>query len=95
MLMRPGLRVGLADLPGGEAVLDYTYLWASGLSDTQKYTWSEELCRALDLPAEKLPRIVKSSDITSGVCRSVTAFTDHLDGTPIIDGAGDQSAGFI
>ena len=85
----------LAGLPGAEAVVDYTYLWATGLSDTQNYTWSDDLCRMLDLPVEKLPRIVKSSDIIGGVCKAVAEATGLLEGTPIVAGSGDQPAGFI
>jgi xylulokinase len=85
----------MAGLSGAEAFIDYTYLWATGLSDTQNYAWSEELCQAMDLPVEKLPRIVKSSDIVGGIARDVAAATGLLAGTPIVAGAGDQSAGFV
>jgi len=85
----------LAGLSGDEAFVDYTYLWATGLSDTQNYVWSDELCRALDLPVEKLPRIVKSSEIIGGLDQAAADVTGLKAGTPIVAGAGDQSAGFI
>ncbi len=85
----------LAGLPAAEAFVDYTYLWATGLSDTQNYAWSDELCRALALPVEKLPRIVKSSEIIGGLSGSAAQVTGLLQGTPIVAGAADQSAGFI
>ncbi len=85
----------LAGLSGDAAFVDYTYLWATGLSDTQNYVWSEELCRALDLPADKLPRIVKSSEIIGGLSQSAANATGLKAGTPLVAGAGDQSAGFI
>lgn len=85
----------LAGQRGTEAFIDYTYLWATGLSDTQRYAWSEELCRAMELPVEKLPRIVKSAEIIGGVSREVAAATGLAQGTPIVAGAGDQSAGFV
>ncbi len=85
----------MAGLPAGEAFLDYTYLWATGLSDTQRYAWSDDLCRLLDLPQEKLPRIVRSSEIIGGLGREAAAATVLLPGTPIVAGASDQSAGFI
>ncbi len=87
-----GKMVGLA---GSEAFIDYTYLWATGLSDTQNYAWSDELCRAMDLPVDKLPRIVKSSEIVGGINQETAATTGLLAGTPIVAGAGDQSAGFV
>jgi xylulokinase len=85
----------LAGLSGNEAFVDYTYLWATGLSDTQNYAWSDELCRALDLPMEKLPRIVKSSEIIGSLSQAAAAATGLKAGTPIVAGSGDQSAGFI
>ena len=85
----------MTGLSGAEAFIDYTYLWATGLSDTQHYAWSEELCRAMDLPVDKLPRIVKSSEIVGGVGQETADATGLLTGTPIVAGAGDQSAGFI
>lgn len=85
----------MTGLPAGEAFLDYTYLWATGLSDTQNYAWSEELCRLMDLPMDKLPRIVRSTDIVGGLGREAAVATGLSEGTPIIAGAADQSAGFI
>lgn len=85
----------LADLPAGESFMDYTYLWATGLSDTQNYAWSDDLCRLLDLSQEKLPRIVRSSEIIGGLGQAAAAATGLLAGTPIVAGASDQSAGFI
>ena len=85
----------MAGLPGDEAFVDTTYLWATGLSDTQNYAWSDELCSAMDLPMEKLPRIVKSSEVIGGLCQEAARATGLPAGTPIVAGAGDQSAGFI
>lgn len=85
----------MTGLSGAEAFIDYTYLWATGLSDTQSYAWSEELCKAMDLPVDKLPRIVKSSEIVGGLDREAAEATGLPVGTPVVAGAGDQSAGFI
>ncbi len=85
----------MTNLSAEEAFIDYTYLWATGLSATPKYSWSEELCQAMNLPVEKLPRIVQSSEIVGGVGQEAAEATGLLAGTPIVAGAGDQSAGFI
>lgn len=85
----------MANLAAEEAFIDYTYLWATGLSDTPRYTWSEELCQVMGLPVEKLPRIVKSSEIIGHVGQQAAQATGLLTGTPIVAGAGDQSAGFV
>ena len=85
----------MAGFSADEAFVDYTYLWATGLSDTQDYSWSDELCSLLDLPVALLPRIVKSSDIIGSICVEAAGATGLLEGTPIVAGATDQSAGFI
>ncbi|MFN8455185.1 MAG: FGGY family carbohydrate kinase [Anaerolineae bacterium] len=85
----------LANLAAEETFIDYTYLWATGLSDTPRYAWSEELCQVMGLPVEKLPRIVKSSEIIGQVGQQAAQATGLLAGTPIVAGAGDQSAGFV
>ena len=85
----------MAGLPARDAFVDSTYLWASGLSDTQAYRWSDDLCQMLDLPADKLPRIVRSSEIIGSVGRQAAGITGLREGTPIVAGCSDQSAGFI
>lgn len=85
----------LAGLPADQAFVDTTYLWATGLSDTQHYCWSDDLCHALDLPAAKLPRIVRSSDIVGGVSAEAAALIGLRSGTPIVAGCADQAAGFV
>ncbi len=91
-----GYMIGkLAGLNAAESVIDYTYLWASGLSDTQHYAWSPLLCEALGVSAQKLPRIVKPADIVGRISPAAAAATGLLAGTPIVAGAGDQSAAFV
>ena len=85
----------LAGLSGDEAFIGCTYLWMTGLSDTPRYTWSEELCHALEIPMAKLPRIVQSSDTIGAVSSETASATGLKAGTPIIAGCGDQLAGFI
>lgn len=85
----------LAGLPADQAFVDNTYLWATGLSDTQHYCWSDDLCRALDLPVEKLPHIVRSTDRVGGLSRAAADRTGLVAGTPIVAGCADQAAGFI
>jgi xylulokinase len=85
----------LAELAADKAMIDYTYLWASGLSDTHNYAWSDELCWVMDLSPEKLPQIVKPFDIVGRVSQKAASATGLQVGTPIVAGAGDQSAAFI
>lgn len=91
-----GLVTGhFAGLGAEDAVIDPTVLWAVGLSDTRSGVWSAELCRALDVPMDRLPRIAASSEVVGAVPASVAAATGLRAGTPVIAGLGDQMAGFL
>jgi len=85
----------LAGLTAAESFIDVTYLWVTGLSDTQQYAWSDDLCRAMDIPPEKLPRIVNSSDIIGRLDPLMAKTAGLMAGTPIVAGMADQVAGFI
>lgn len=85
----------LAGQTPADAFIDFTYLWTTGLSDTLHYRWSPELCTALGVPSEKLPEIVKPTDIVGTIARATAEQTGLLEGTPIVAGAGDQTAGFV
>lgn len=84
----------LAGLSIDEVFMDITYLWVTGLSDTQQYAWSEELCKTLDIPIDKLPRIVMPADIVGGICTQAARESGLLQGTPVVAGFSDQIAGF-
>ena len=75
--------------------MDHTYLWATGLSDTQHYTWSPELCALMNIPIDKLPRIVKSTEIVGGLSNRVATITGLKQGTPIVAGSADQTAALV
>jgi len=85
----------LAGLPTDDIFMDITYLWVTGLSDTQRYAWSDDLCRAMDIPLEILPRIVNSSDIVGGLSPDFADSAGLPVGTSIVAGMADQVAGFI
>ncbi|TFG60505.1 MAG: xylulose kinase, partial [Spirochaetales bacterium] len=84
----------LAGLSGGEAYMDETFICFSGFADLKNSCWSAELCKAMDVDPDKLPRIIKSTDIIGEVCRKASADTGLPAGIPIAAGCGDQIAGF-
>jgi xylulokinase len=84
----------LAGLRGDEAYMDETFICFSGLSDLRKSSWSEEVCGALGLGMEKLPRIVKPTEIVGELTAEAAGDTGLPRGVPVIAGCGDQAAGF-
>ena len=85
----------LAGLRPEQAFMDYTYLWTTGLSETVRYRWSEELCAAHGVNAAQLPRIVTPTDVVGHLSREMSTATGLEAGLPIIAGAGDQTAGLV
>lgn len=85
----------LCGLKGDDAFIDYTYLHFSGVSDALSKTWSERLCRLLDLPIEKLPKIVKPWEIIGELTPDGAEDCGLVPGIPVVAGAGDQAAGYL
>jgi xylulokinase len=85
----------LIGLPTEDLFMDHTYLWATGLSDTQHYAWSPELCALMDIPLDKLPRIVKSTEVVGGLSQPAADITGLRAGTPIVAGSADQTAALV
>ena len=82
-------QLGVVDPPSDLA--DAGYL---GLLDINKLDWSEELLNELEIPVEKLPRLVNSGTIAGEVSVDAAAATGLAAGTPIVVAGGDlQCAG--
>ena len=69
----------------GELAGDVSDASGTLLFDVAHRTWSEEVCRALEIPLEWLPRMLESPEL-SGTTAG---------GTPLAAGAGDQAAGAL
>ncbi len=82
----------MAGLSAAEAFIDYTYLHFSALSDAQNGTWSDELCIALDVDQEKLPRIVEPWQVIGEVSDTAAKDFGLAPGTIIAAGCGDTAA---
>ncbi|MCL4377731.1 MAG: FGGY family carbohydrate kinase [Actinobacteria bacterium] len=85
----------LAGLSGDNAYMDESFLCFSGLADLKNSIWSDELCEKLKVDTNKLPRIVKSTEIIGLVTKKASEDTGLPKGIPVCAGCGDQSAGFI
>lgn len=95
--VHPAAFVGakLTGLSGDDAFIDQSFLSFSALSDLQKSQWSEELCRTLEVDTDKLPRIIKSTDIIGETTAGVKDLTGLPEGIPVCAGCGDVVAGYV
>lgn len=59
------------------------------LFDPNEKTWSEEACRALGIPMEKLPPAYPCTEVIGEVTEEAARVTGLLPGTPVVVCAGD------
>ncbi|RME84593.1 MAG: xylulokinase, partial [Caldilineae bacterium] len=62
------------------------------LFDLKRRTWSEEVIRTLEIPAEMLPPTFEGPEVTSRVSAEAARETGLAEGTPVVGGGGDQAA---
>jgi xylulokinase len=82
----------MAGLSADEAYIDYTFIHFSGLSDAQSAVWSDELCSALGIDQDKLPRIVEPWHVVGEVTEEAAKDFGLVPGTMIAAGCGDTAA---
>ena len=85
----------LCGLRGRDGFIDRTYLHFSGFADTANGKWDEELCDLFDMPMEKLPNIVDSTNIIGTVSKEAAQLCGLRQGTPVAAGCGDSVASFL
>ena len=69
----------------GERAIDVADASGTLLFDVARREWSSEVCEALGVPAEWLPRALESPEVSG----------ETAGGTPVAAGAGDQAAGAL
>ncbi len=75
----------------GELSTDYSSAGnIGGVFDIRKRVWSEDMCKALGIDADKLPKkILRSSDIAGKLKKEYAEITGLSEGMPIISGGID------
>jgi xylulokinase len=82
----------MAGLSGEEAYTEATFICWSGLSDTARIAWSEELCQTFDVPLRVLPRIVSAHEIIGTLQPAAARDCGLPSGVPIAAGCADAAA---
>jgi len=95
-LMPGGFVAGrMAGLSAEDAFIDYTYIHFSALSDALKGEWSAEICEAVGVDMDKLPRIVPPWEVIGEVQAQAAQDFGLAEGTVIAAGCGDTAAGAL
>jgi len=76
----------------GEYAMDKADGSGTILFDLAKRDWSEEVLKALDIPADWLPTTHEGPEITGRVSPEAAVLTGLASGTPVVGGGGDQAA---
>ncbi len=85
----------LCSLAGDDIFCDASYLTWTGLADTARRTWSDELADLWGVTRDRLPRIVGGSDVVGRLSSEAAQRSGLCAGTPVVAGVGDQVAGFL
>lgn len=95
-MMISGYIIGrLSDIPIEDAAIDQTYIQWTGLADVSKREWSGDICGALGMDMDTLPRIVNSDFICGNLSPGIAKKTGLQSGIPLVSGAGDKAAGCL
>jgi len=73
----------------GECVLDKALASSSGLLDTRRGHYAISLLEEMNIPTEKLPRLVPSTEVIGKVTEEAADQTGLASGIPVITGSGD------
>lgn len=73
----------------GEIGTDRSMMSATLLCDIARGAWSDEVCRAADLPVDRLPKVFAATDVLGRVTPRAAAETGLAAGTPVFAGASD------
>lgn len=76
----------------GKVATDWVGASAYFLFDPHQKAWSQEACRLLGIPMEKLPPAYPCTQIIGEITPEAARLTGLLPGTPVVNGAGDVSA---
>jgi len=73
----------------GDYVTDYIEAEGSMFFDFNNMCWSEKLCGVLGFPPEKLPKVIKPTDIAGKITKEASSDTGLSEGMPVICGTTD------
>lgn len=79
----------------GDLGQDYSDASGTNLLDVGKRCWSSEICKALDIDMDLLPKLYESSEVVGHITKEAAALTGLSGKTLVVAGAGDNAAAAI
>jgi len=79
----------------GEFATDVSDASGTALFNVKKRRWSGEMLAGAGIPADWMPPVYESPEITGRVSETAAGLTGLSPGTPVAGGGGDQAAGAV
>jgi len=79
----------------GEYATEVSDASGTALFDVKNRSWSGEMLDALEIPADWMPKVYESPEISGKVSAETANLTGLVEGTPVVGGGGDQAAGAV
>ncbi len=79
----------------GEYATEVSDASGTALFDVKNRNWSGEMLDALEIPADWMPKVYESPEISGKVSAESANLTGLIEGTPVVGGGGDQAAGAV
>ena len=73
-----------------QAIWEFSSVALSGMADSEKYKWSDEICNAINIDIRKLPRIVEPSEIIGNLGKEAAIGSGLVQGVLVVAGAFDK-----
>ncbi|MCK5569642.1 MAG: hypothetical protein KAJ15_07985 [Spirochaetes bacterium] len=62
----------------------------TGLADVERFQWSDEICKALEIDIDKLPKLINPTDIIGTLTKEAATDCGLIEGVQIVAGAFDK-----
>ncbi|MHB0913600.1 MAG: xylulokinase [Armatimonadota bacterium] len=79
----------------GEYASEVSDASGTSLFDVKARRWSREMLDGIGIPADWMPKVYESPEITGRVNGAAASETGLATGTPVVGGGGDQAAGGV
>lgn len=73
-----------------DAIWEFASIALSGMADSKNYKWSDDICKAIDIDINKLPKVVEPTEIIGKLSKRAALDCGLVQGIPVIAGSFDK-----
>lgn len=90
MILTQYVQGKFCDFNAINAIWEFSSIAFSGMADSKEYKWSADICKAIGINIEKLPRIVEPTEIIGKVSKNTASRCRLIQGIPVVAGSFDK-----